>query len=189
MKTLVIVTLSKTSELPAVRALSTKFGAALRIVTPLALDFAPEGTNSVWKVADTNKAVVEWTKRFLRQALAEPFDVLVKVDPDTVFKGDLPAMPDCDVAGDFRKAELGWVWLGACQYYRRSAIEKILADSHYIGFCMWQDIALARAVVRTGLRCYNMPEIDGWGEDPSAVVTHLAKTSIPRMPPGLIALA
>ena len=182
MKTLIVVHVFTEAEVPAVQAFSALFGDMLRIVTPMPLNFG-----TVWKVPDANKGMVEWTKRFLWR---EPYDVLVKIDPDTVIKGTLPPMPpNCDVAGDFRKSRVGWVWFGACQYYTRVAALKLRADPLYTGACIWQDVSLAAAVVRLGLQAFNMPEIDGWGEDPSAVVTHKPKTVIPRLPPGPVTFA
>jgi len=182
MRALIVLNMWSFKELDEVKAHDAMFGDKLRIVTPLNIDFG-----NVWQVPDSMKLRVEWTKRFLRRFLQESHDVLVKIDPDTVIK-KLPDMPaDCDVAGDFRKSSVGWVWLGACQYYTRSAVEKILSDPLYINGCYYQDAALASVVCRTGLRAFNMPEIDGWSQPGStSAVTHRAKSSIPKQPAGFV---
>lgn len=176
MKTLVVVTVSSDKELAGARALNARFAPDFRIVTALDIDFG-----KIWAVPDANKHTVEWTRRFLEWFLSEPYDVLLKVDPDTRIK-KLPVMPaGCDVAGDFRITDMGWVWFGGFQYYTRSAVKKILADAQYTGGCLRQDVALAACVRRLGLRANNMAEVDCWcAPGALADVTHLRKNVIPR---------
>jgi hypothetical protein len=184
MNPLIIANVWASHELAQVKALDLRFSPNFRVVTPLNLDFG-----TVWRVPDSNKYLVNWTKRFLVRFLQESFDSLVKIDPDTVLS-TLPAMPEnCDVAGDFRKSPVGWVWLGACQYYTRAAVMMLLADPVYTGGCYFQDVALASSVARLNLRAYNMPEIDGWSlPDSTAAVKHPShgSTVLSKRAPGLV---
>jgi len=185
MNTLIITNVWLNREVNLVKSLNERFNPNFRIVTPLDINFG-----ILWKVSDSIKNNVEWTKRYLRKFIEESsYDILVKIDPDTVIK-TLPEMPeDCDVAGDFRKTGLGWIWFGACQYYTKNAVEQILSDNLFTGMCRYQDIELAKSIKRLNLRAYNMDEIDGWSKEGSvAQVTHRQCTPINRLPSGFITM-
>lgn len=184
MNTTIVTNYSSPKETAAVESLISRFGTSLRIVTPLSI-----AGGTIWQVPDSDKTTVEWTKRFLRVFLTESADILIKIDPDTVIK-TLPDMPPkCDVAGDFRKTNIGWVWFGACQYYTRNAVERILSDPLYVGKCVYQDVELAESIKRMGLKAYNMPNVDGWSApDSTANVTHKGRHPIPKRLGGFITL-
>lgn len=185
MNTLMITNVWSDKEVEMVKLLNDRFSPGFRIVTNMKLGFG-----NIWKVPDANKRTVEWTKRFLRKFMeTKSFDVLLKIDPDITITS-VPVMPiNCDVAGDFRKAGAGWVWFGGCQYYTKSAVEKILEDEEYVGSCTFQDVELAKSVKRLGLRAYNMNEVDMWGdENSSAQMFHQKRTNIKRLPSGLITM-
>ena len=155
MNSLIIINVYSESELLSVKEFNNRFSNKLRIVSAMPIDFG-----TVWKVPDSDKSTVEWTRRFLRKFMDESHDVLIKIDPDTIVKKFPEIPPHCDVAGDFRKTNMGWVWLGGCHYFTKNAVEKILEDPLYNGYCKYQDIQLAKSVQRLGLRAYNMSEID-----------------------------
>jgi hypothetical protein len=181
MSQIIVINYSRPQELALVQGHVERFGAdVVRVVTNMETDF-----QNVWKFPTMDKKNVEWTKRFLEKFLAEDADTMIKIDPDTVIK-ILPSMPvRAEAAGDFRKSNVGWIWFGACQYYRRTAVTKILADAKYTGMCMYQDMALASSVARCGLRAYNMPEINGWSRgDEDALVVHRGLSDIDRLPGG-----
>lgn len=184
MPTLIVCNVSSESEIPVVKGFSYRFGTDFRIVTNLNLGFG-----RVWKMESMAKTDAEWTRRFMRKFMDENYSTLLKIDPDTKIKS-LPAMPaGCDVAGDFRQTNLGWLWLGAFQYFTRSAVEKILADPLYTGSCLYQDVSLASSVRRLGLKACNMEEVDGWcGPDSNSQVTHRGRALIERNPAGPIIL-
>ena len=184
MDELIIINVYSKSELPSVIEFNNKFSYKLRIVSAMPINFG-----TVWKVPDSDKSTVEWSRRFLRKFMDESYDVLIKIDPDTIVK-TFPEIPcGCDVAGDFRKTNMGWVWFGGCQYFTRNAIEKILADDLFNGYCKYQDIQLAKSVQRLGLKAYNMNNIDAWNTIPStAAVIHKGRCNIVKLDGGLITL-
>ena len=184
MKTLIVTNVYCDKEVNKAKIFNDRFGDDFRIVTHLDIGFG-----KVWKVDDYNKRTVEWTKRILRKFLEEPYDVLLKIDPDVIIKS-VPEMPlNCDVAGDFRKPSVGWIWFGACQYYTRSAVERILSDALYTGKCMYQDVELAKVIKRLSLKAYNMEEVDMWCEkDSPALITHRSQVFIQRLSSGPITM-
>jgi hypothetical protein len=186
MNALVLVNYSQPKELEMVKNLAKKLGPNLIVATTQPLDFTP-----TWIFDSMDKKDVEWTKRLLRKFIESEstFDTLIKIDPDTqITRLPLPEFPaDADVAGDFRKAPAGWVWFGACQYFSKDTITKILADKYYFGTVRFQDVALVQSIIRVGLRAVNMLEIDGWALGPStSQIVHPGCTRIKRIPAGLV---
>ena len=185
MNTLIIANVWSDKEIEKVEILNDRFFPNFRIVTNMDIGFG-----TVWKVPDSSKNTVEWTKRFLRKFMeTKSFDILLKIDPDITIKS-VPEMPvDCDIAGDFRISPVGWIWFGGCQYYTKNAVARILADPLYIGKSHFQDAELAKSVKRLNLRAYNMSEVDMWGDDDSmAEMFHPRRTSMKRLPSGIIML-
>jgi len=185
MKTLIVSNVWTKNEVDKARNFSNILAPNFRIITDMDINFG-----IVWKVPDHDKRTVEWNRRILRKFLKESsYDVLLKIDPDITIRS-IPDMPEnCDVAGDFRKFGSNWVWFGACQYYTKSAVEKILGDVSYTGNCNFQDVALTKSVQRLNLRAYNMEEVDMWGKpDSTAKMFHPEKTPQERLPIGLIIL-
>ena len=183
MNNLIITTVYKDSEISLARAHNDRYGDKLRIVSDLKLDFG-----NVWPVPDSNKFAVEWTKRFLRLFLNETeFDGLLKIDPDTTIR-DLPLIPDCDVAGDFRKSDVGWLWLGGFQFFTKHAVNQILNDSLYTGNCVFQDVELAKSIQRLNLKAYNLENIDCWNltNDQNLLVYHPGKSKIKGLQSGFV---
>jgi hypothetical protein len=170
------------SETKRVQQLRKRFAKTLYVAT----SFKTEEPNT-WHFESMRKGTVEWTKRLLVKFLETDEEYLIKIDPDTTIKR-LPKPPEgCDVAGDFRRAPIGWIWLGAYQYFTRNAAEKLLADPEYKGVCAFQDYALCQSVIRTGLKAYNMPEVNGWSKTPGEeLITHPGRTEIPRAPFGIV---
>ena len=184
MNPLIVTTLSRESEIDSVKSFNDRFKNNFRIVTDMNISFG-----NVWKVESSDKSTVEWTKRFLRKFLEESdYDSLIKIDPDTKIQS-LPTIPnDCDIAGDFRKSNMDWVWFGAYQFYTRESVQKILNDSLYTGYCIYQDIELAKSIIRLNLKAYNMSDVNGWcpDESPTELVSHLGRRPIERFPVGLM---
>lgn len=147
------------------------------------------GTTTDWLFPDMDKSTVDWTKRLLARAVASG-EPLLKVDPDTTFHSVPPPPPDCDIAGDFRRSTVGWIWFGAYQYFTTLALQKFLSDPEYSGPCKFQDVALTQSARRTGLRAFNMPEVNGWvlPKHPPVAVMHRSRGSIQRLPPGFVDL-
>lgn len=186
MNPLVVVNYSTPDELPALRNLARLLGPNLVVVTTETLDFTP-----VWLFDSMDKSDVEWTKRLLRQyrQADASYDCLIKIDPDTEINTvPLPDFPkNSDVAGDFRKAEKGWVWFGACQYFTNEAVDRLLADRYYVGITDYQDTALARSVIRCRLGAVNMPEVNGWNYAKTPVqISHPGRSIIVRPPFGRV---
>jgi hypothetical protein len=185
MNKLVVTNVWKEQEVELVKLLNDRFSPNFRIITPMNIEFG-----NVWKVSDSSKKTVEWTKRFLRKFIEEKsFDILLKIDPDIVVK-NVPEMPDgYDVAGDFRRSSVGWVWFGGCQYYTRNAVEKLLNDPCYIGQSNFQDVEISKSIQRLNLKAYNMDEVDMWGDEGStAQMFHPRRTPMKRLPSGPIIL-
>jgi len=183
MKTLIVTNVWTKEEAEKARSFNDRLSPDFRIITDMKLDFG-----KVWEVPDHDKRTVEWNRRILQRFIKEnSYDILLKIDPDIAVKS-IPEMPEnCDVAGDFRKFALNWVWFGACQYYTKAAVEKILGDSEYTGVCIFQDITLMKSVQRLNLRAYNMEEVDMWGKpDSTAQMFHPETSPRERLPSGII---
>lgn len=185
MNPLVVVNFYRETELPKVAALAKIIGPNFRGVSHL------DTPLTSWRFDSMRKFNVEWTKRFMRQFLEnKSFDVLIKVDPDTVINGPVLPVPDlpCHVAGDFRKSWFGWVWFGGYHFFSRPAVEAILADPDYTGNCPTQDMTLAQSVSRLKLTAYNLPFVNccKTKNDGPALVEHRGGVLIDRLPPGRV---
>jgi hypothetical protein len=189
---IIATTISRPAELDGVQLQFKRFGKELRVVALSVPDGIPE--DQVWIVKDMDKRTVNWTRRIFEMFLKTSEDVLIKTDPDSVFSDDetvLAPLRKSDVAGDFRQAQLGMVFLGGFQYFTRHACEVLLADRKFNGFCIYQDIELAKAIARNKLVAYNMPGVNShWvlGDAKKYVVIHHGNGTLKRLAGGRVIL-
>ena len=189
---IIATTISRPAELDGVRRQFKRFGNDLRVIALSVPEGIPE--EQVWLVNDMNKRDVNWTRRIFEMFLKTSDDILVKTDPDSIFSDDettFAPLRKSDVAGDFRRAQLGMVFLGGFQYYTRHACEVILADKKFEGFCIFQDVELAKAIARNKLIAYNMPGVNShWvaGDAKKYVVIHHGNGTLKRLKGGRVIL-